>query len=103
MLVVCQPGNSTRRFRIGSEVNLHSTHRRDIKTEQTTSDDGDGRDEVDIAKLSHVGRVKPLVVCKRQSLWKERDWNGLAGRMRLLFDGTQRRTSGGHARGPTLQ
>jgi hypothetical protein len=36
-------------------INLHGAHGADVKTEQTTSDDGDGRDEVNIADLFHCG------------------------------------------------
>lgn len=34
---------------------LHGAHGGDVETEQTTSNDGDGCDEVDIAELLHVG------------------------------------------------
>ena len=33
--------------------NSHSAHGRDIEAEQTTADDRDGRDEVDIAEMMH--------------------------------------------------
>jgi len=47
------------------EGNLHSTHGADVETEKTTSNDGDGRDKVDIAVLlHHCGQSLCVVKCK---------------------------------------
>ena len=35
---------------------LHCAHGRDVETEEATANNGDGRDEVDVAELLHVGR-----------------------------------------------
>ena len=46
------------------ESDLHGAHGADVETKQTTPDDGDGRDEVDVAVLfHHVGQC--ALVCRR--------------------------------------
>lgn len=43
-------------FIADAEKSLHSGHGRNVETEQTAADDGDGRDHVDVADCVHGAR-----------------------------------------------
>lgn len=68
------------------ECDLHGAHGADVETKQTTSDDGDGRDEVHVPVLLHHGGrflvgVWWIEGCKKSALEDMSDgrsWGGSA-------------------------